>query len=157
SSATPASQTAADTPAVERSAESAENHRAAAERLLLLLDMQKLIDAMLDASLKGQIETNPDLARFSEEMRAFLKKYMSWESLKDDLVRIYMDAYTQRELEDILAFYATPTGKKTIELMPELARKGAEIGQQRVQAHLPELQQAIMRRLGETPATGGPK
>ena len=72
---------------------------------------------------------------------------MSWESMKEDFVQLYMEAYTQREIEDLLVFYATPTGKKSIRLMPELAAKGAELGQRRVYDHMPELQQAIGARV----------
>jgi hypothetical protein len=140
----------------ERAPETPENHRAAAQRLLKTLDMQEVMDVMIDSSLESQMRSMPELRDLESEMRAFLKKYMSWDSLQDDFTRLYTEAYSQRELEDLLAFYATPTGKKSIELMPELARKGAEIGQRRVQQHLPELQDMLRAKLQELQQSGGP-
>jgi hypothetical protein len=133
--------------AVERAPETAENHRAATERLLEQMNMQQLLDALIETSLSGQVRANPQLAGIESTLREFFRKYMSWESLKDDMVGLYMEAYTQREIEDLLSFYSTPTGKKSIRLMPELAGRGAQIGQRRVQEHLPELQQAIGARI----------
>jgi hypothetical protein len=156
SSGTPAARTAEVAPAAERAPDTPENHRAAAERLLTQLKLQALIDATLEAMLDAQISTNPQLQAFRPEMEQFMGKYLSWTALKEDFVRIYMDAYTQRELEDVLAFYSTPTGQKTIELMPALARKGAEIGQRRVQEHLPELKEMVVKRSLEMPQPNGP-
>lgn len=43
----------------------------------------------------------------------------------------------------ITAFYSTPTGRKSIERMPALVSKGAQMGSARVQAHMDELRQLI--------------
>jgi uncharacterized protein len=150
SQGTPAPETpdtAAGAPNLARAPETPENHRAAAVRVLDTLNMQDLMDAMVDSSLDSQIAAMPQLAQFEEQMRAFLRKHASWASLREDFIGLYVEAYTQRELEDVEAFYVTPTGKKTISLMPELARKGAVIGQRRVQEHLPELQAMIAAQM----------
>src|SRR5262245_3444287 len=123
-SATPAPEASVVEPRIQRAEETPDNHRAAAERLMAQIDIQRLMDAMIEASLSGQFEVNPQIRVFEKEMRDFFQKYMSWESLKEDFIRIYMEAYTQRELEDLSAFYDTPTGKKSIAIMPELTRKG---------------------------------
>ena len=76
-------------------------------------------------------------------MKAFLNKYMGWASLKDDMAKLYMANFSESELNELNKFYQTPLGKKTVQKMPTLMTKGAEIGQKRVQEHLPELQAAI--------------
>ena len=76
-------------------------------------------------------------------MKQFLAKYMSWDSLKADMIKIYMDEFTESELGELNKFYQTPVGKKTVEKMPTLMSKGAQLGGQRVQEHMPELQAAI--------------
>ena len=118
--------------------------------------MQAIIDATLQATLDGIVKNNQPLQQYRNEMLEFLHKYLSYEALKDELLGLYADAYTQRELEDLLAFYTTPTGQKSIALMPELARKGVELGQRRVQAHLPELLETIKKRSLERTQTNGP-
>ena len=48
-----------------------------------------------------------------------------------------------KELKELTAFYETPTGKKTIEKMPQLMAQGAQIGAARVQENMAELQAMI--------------
>jgi uncharacterized protein len=68
---------------------------------------------------------------------------MSFESILDDLVDIYREAFTEEELKQLTAFYSTPVGKKSIEKTPELFQKGGMIGSSRVQHNLIELQRMI--------------
>jgi uncharacterized protein len=121
-------------------------HRAAAEALLNLMDMDNLMSQSIDQMLDMQVKQNPAIGQFKDQMKTFLAKYMSWASMKEDMIKIYTDEFTEQELKELLAFYQTPLGKKTVQKMPKLMAKGAELGQQRVQQHLPELQQAIQEQ-----------
>jgi hypothetical protein len=98
--------------------------------------------------LAMQMQQNPAIAPYQTQMKAFLGKYMSWASLKDDMAKVYMTEFSEPELNDLNKFYQTPLGKKVVERMPALMAKGAEIGQKRVQEHLPELQAAIQAEAG---------
>ena len=122
------------------------SHRAAAEALLNLMDMDNLLNQSIDQMLEMQVKQNPAIGQYQTQMKAFLSKYMSWASMKEDMIKIYMDEFSEQELKELLAFYQTPLGKKTVQKMPKLMAKGAEMGQQRVQQHLPELQQAIQEQ-----------
>ena len=119
------------------------SHRKAAESLLNLMEMDKLISESVDQMLAVQIQQNPTIAPFQTQMKAFLNKYMSWASLKDDLIGIYVTEFSESELNELNKFYQTPLGKKAVQKMPGMMAKGAEIGQKRVQEHLPELQATI--------------
>jgi hypothetical protein len=119
------------------------SHRKAVDSLFALMGMEKVLAESIDQMLAMQVQQNPALAQFQPQMKAFLSKYMSWASLKDDMARIYMAEFTEAELKELTKFYETPLGKKTIQKMPGLMAKGAEIGQKRVQDHLPELQAAL--------------
>ena len=128
-------------PATTRADET--SHRKATETLFALTGMETLIGQSIDQMLAIQVQQNPALAQFQPQMKAFLNKYMSWASLKDDMAKLYMAEFTEAELNELIKFYQTPLGKKTIQKMPGLMAKGAEIGQKRVQEHLPELEAAI--------------
>jgi hypothetical protein len=119
------------------------SHKAAAEALLNLMDMDKLMAKSVDQMLQMQVKQNPSIAPYEAQMKAFLNKYMSWASMKDDMVKIYVGEFTEPELKELTAFYKTPLGKKTVEKMPALMMKGAELSQNRIQAHMGELQSAI--------------
>ncbi|PYJ11442.1 MAG: hypothetical protein DMF06_02705 [Verrucomicrobia bacterium] len=128
-------------PATTRADEA--SHRKATENLFVLMGMETVISQSIDQMLAMQVQQNPGLAQFQPQMKTFLNKYMSWASLKDDMTKIYMAEFTESELNELAKFYQTPLGKKTIQKMPGLMAKGAEIGQKRVQDHLPELEAAI--------------
>ena len=89
------------------------------------------------------MQQNPTLVPFKNVMMQFFQKHMSYESLKPDMVKIYSDAFSASELKELIAFYRTPTGKKTIEKMPQLMAQGGQIGAKRVQDNIGELQQLI--------------
>lgn len=121
--------------------------RKAAEALLAATDSEKNLTATIDRMLASQIEQNPGMKVVEPEMRAYLNKYMSWPSMKEDMVQLYAREFTEKELKELTKFYQTPTGRKTITKMPELMSAGMEIGQKRMQEHLPELQQAIAEKM----------
>ena len=119
----------------------------AAEQLLELTGMDTALDQSIDAILTMEIQQNPALQQHAAALRAFFARHMSYESLKPDLARIYADAFTADELDEITRFYRTPTGAKTVRLLPTLMQQGAQLGVERVQAHSDELNALIA---GET-------
>jgi len=128
-------------PAIARADEA--SHRKAAETLFALMEMETLLSQSVDQMLAMQVQQNPALAQFQPQMKAFLNKYMSWASMKEDMTKIYTAEFSESELKELGKFYETPLGKKAVQKMPALMAKGAEIGQKRVQEHLPELQAAL--------------
>ncbi len=114
-----------------------------AEALLKTLHMDTLLGQSMDQMLALQIQQNPAMAPYRTIMDQFLKKYMSYESLKPDMIKLYAQTFSTQELKDLNAFYQTPTGQKAIQTMPQLMAQGAQIGNAKVQEHLPELQQQI--------------
>ena len=80
---------------------------------------------------------------FKSVMMKFFQKHMSWESLEFEFIYMYSQAFTAKELKELTAFYETPTGKKTIEKMPQLMAQDAQIGAARVQENMAELQAMI--------------
>ncbi len=118
-------------------------HQKAAEQMLNLMDMEVVLKKSVDEMLKAQVQANPAIAPFEGVMKQFFAKHMSWSTLKPDLVKIYMEEFSEAELNELNKFYQTPTGKKAVQSMPALMSKGAAIGSQKVQANMPELQAAI--------------
>ncbi len=145
---TTAPAAAAATPAV---APLSAGHRKAAEALLVATNAGQNMTLAIDQMLAGQIEQNPGMKAVEPEMRAYLTRYMSWAALKDEMVQLYASAFTEKELRELTKFYLTPLGRKTIEQLPQITAAGMEIGQRRMQEHLPELQQAIAEKMKTQP------
>jgi hypothetical protein len=130
------------------------SHYKAAEQMLTLMDMPTVLKKSVDEMVAMQVQQNPSIAPYETVMKEFLAKYMSWDSLKADMIKIYMDEFTESELGELNKFYQTPVGRKTVEKMPTLMSKGAQLGGQRVQEHMPELQAAITAEAQKQGAAG---
>ncbi|SDL09783.1 hypothetical protein SAMN04488034_102277 [Salinimicrobium catena] len=79
-------------------------------------------DIMLDPIVKMIPEKNQEA--FKNEMMASL------DDVYTRLAKIYTEKFTEEELDQILAFYNTPVGKKMRDITPELTKRGMEIGQE---------------------------
>lgn len=119
------------------------SHRQAAEDLLKTMQIEKQMQTAMNQMLDLQIKTQPGLAPYKDVMRKFLNKHISFAALKDELIQIYVDEFTETELKQISAFYKTPAGKKIVEKGPALVSKGIQLGSQRVAKHQDELRQMI--------------
>jgi hypothetical protein len=120
-----------------------DSRTAAAMELLATMKMDKQLTASMEQMLQLQVQQDPNLAPYREVMRKFLMKYIGWESLKGELARIYAEEFTEQELRDIIAFYRTPTGAKTVAKFPVLMVKSSQLGAQRVQQNTAELTEMI--------------
>ena len=100
---------------------------------LIKMTSGQQFDVMLDPIVKMVPEGNRE---------AFKKEVVtSLESLYGQMAQIYTEEFTEAEIDEILAFYHTPVGKKMRDITPELTRKGMEVGQQWGQ----ELQPIMMK------------
>jgi hypothetical protein len=130
---------------------------AAAEQLVASIDMEGGYRRTMDAMIQAQIRQNPAIAPFEATLRAFFDRYLAWPQVKPDMVRVYALTYTEDEMRQVMAFYATPLGKRLLETMPDIAARSSELTQRRLAEHMPELQQQIMQQMqggtGAPPAT----
>lgn len=123
--------------------------------MLEIMRMAQVLEHSIDRALEIQLQANPKLLPFRDVMREFFARYMSWKSLEEDFIRMYTETFTAQELRDIADFYRTPTGVKALSSLPALMEKGAALGQQRVQEHMGELQEMVLRRVQELQGSAG--
>lgn len=85
----------------------------------------------LTAGQQFDIMTEPIVKMIPEENQEAFKKELaeSTSSLYLKMAAVYTESFTEKELDEILAFYDTPVGKKMVAITPELTKKGMEIGQ----------------------------
>jgi hypothetical protein len=120
-------------------------HYKAAEDLLLTMNMKQAIDESVDQMLVLQLKNNPNLQPAEATLKQFFNKYMSWEALREDYIQIYMEEFTEKELKDMMSFFKTDTGKKMAAKQTTLMMKGAQLGQNKVQEHMSELQEMLQK------------
>jgi hypothetical protein len=133
----------------DRNLGSSKSHRAKVKELFALMDMERVLDAAVTESMAAQERANPALGQFRDIMLDFMRQYMSWKSLERGFVDDYMETFSEAEIDDMVAFYRTPTGAKAISAVPSLLKRGSERGMTQVEKHLPELQKRIQERVKE--------
>jgi hypothetical protein len=71
------------------------------------------------------------------------------DGLMSRMVPIYAKYFTHEEIKELIRFYDTAIGKKTIEVMPALMQEGMMIGQIWGQSLAPQILERIIKRLEE--------
>jgi hypothetical protein len=121
--------------------------RALAEELLALMGVeamsQQALDELIEAAPPGDTK---DAKKAHDEITALMRKTLSWKAVEADYVAIYTDLFDESELRGFVAFFKGPVGRKYVEASPELTRRSMEVGAQRLQAIMPQLQ-PLLRRL----------
>lgn len=58
-------------------------------------------------------------------------------------IALYRDTFTEKELQELLKFYQTPLGRKTLKALPGMMKKGAAIAQTVARKHQPKYEREI--------------
>jgi len=121
----------------------ADSHRRAVEQLFELTRMQEKIDASVNNVVALQLNQDPAMREHETLLRDYMERQIGWSGLKGPLADMYMQAFTQQELDEINAFYGSPTGRKMVEQLPELIKRRDQFAMQRMQDNIGELREAI--------------
>lgn len=113
------------------------SHKQAAEDVLLASEADKNYEKSFLVGFDSQMKNLPPEVR--QVGLDFSRKYLSWDAVKVDVIQLYTENFTEQELKDIADFYRTPTGKKSVTLMPSLMAKGMESFNRRIDEHKGEL------------------
>ena len=122
------------------------SHYKAAEQMLLNMRADKVADDVMNNMFQMQAKANPMLEKNKENITGFLKKYMSWEAMREDMINVYMSEFSESELNDISAFYLTPAGKKMAEKQPNIMKKMMQVSQEKIQSHMGEIMNMMQKQ-----------
>lgn len=90
--------------------------------------------AQLTASQQRQLN------EYVVKIKGLIAGSMSWESLEPEYTKLYADAYTEQQIDDLIAFYKTPTGQAVVEKTPMLIQQASDLSQERLAAAMPQVQ-----------------
>ena len=142
---------AAGRPAAGQEAPAPSSHERAARELYRAMGGAKMAEVGVDAMI-GVIRANPDLAPYEDVFRAWVRKVLSADDMERETARLYMAAFTEEEIQGLIAFYRSPLGQKAAQVFPSLAKQGAELGMRRAQEHQGELLEMIAQAKKEREA-----
>jgi len=122
-------------------------HRDSVGQLFDLTGMQQKIEESVDNILALQLTQSPELRDHEAVVREFLERHIGWQSLEDALTGMYLEEFTEQEVNDMNAFYSSPTGRKVIKRLPILVQKRNQLASRRLQENIGELQFEINARM----------
>lgn len=139
--------------AIAGNAQAAPPSTAQIERLLQVMEAQKVIDqmipammqqsnAMLDRQLASTQASDADKARAQRMMAAqesSLREMLAWNNLKPVYVRVYADTLSAEEVLAMTRFYESPEGRSVMQKMPQVI--------QRTMQEMQPLAQAAMQKM----------
>jgi hypothetical protein len=140
---------ASTTPSLTPNAASSAASAAAAQELFKSMKLQAGLNDTTAAMIDSEIARNPGLTPYREIMLQWLRKYMTWDAMQPELIKMYTTTFTEAELKQMAVFYGSPAGQKALEKMPEMMQRLAMSGAQIAQPHSDELRAAMSARSDE--------
>ncbi len=89
-------------------------------------------------------EQQQDMNAFMDRILAIAHGAVSWQKLEPQYLDLYAQAYTEEEIDGILAFYRSPVGQAMLSKQPDLLTKSQAIAQAQVIAMLPQIRAAAI-------------
>lgn len=137
-------------PAVETPAS-----EASVRELLQVTDVRALVQSMegqiretvgqnLQRATQGQALNDAQRAiidRTGKKMLDVMMEQMRYDVMEPDYVRLYMESFSQSDVEGMLAFYRSPAGQSMLKKMPVLMKNSMALIQERLQLLLPRIQE----------------
>lgn len=128
--------------------------------ILLAQALSKNLNLTASEQVAFQEKIRESMIRASKRFREMFRQRVNFVQLVEDISFSIHDKYfNENELRDLVEFYKSPTGKKTIEVLPQLLSESmtrtSEVLMPKVQQIMDELMNAEMQRLkSELPPTG---
>lgn len=126
-----------------------DSHRASVEKLLLVTNQDQLLEQVypqIKQLVLGQVqqldvprEQSPLIEEYFDKIFNVMKEEMSWDKIKNDFIQLYMSVYTEAEINELIAFYESPIGQKTLEKMPLLMQESMAISQKYTMKIMPKI------------------
>jgi hypothetical protein len=125
-----------------------------AAKLLTAMDAEHNMQATMNvmrSTMAGQLQspgrsTNAqvEVAALIGEVMDLLSQELTWESLKDEFAAVYAGNFSEEEMEGLIAFYESPTGKALASKQGAITLQTTLITQKRVVAAMPKIQERAM-------------
>jgi hypothetical protein len=140
------------------------SHRAAAEKLVEVTDTSRRLQETLPTVLAPMIDNMKRQglsAELTEEVKTVVTKWfqteIKWEDIRPQIVELYAKEYSEAELNELLKFFASDSGKKFPEKMPTVMQSSMKIVQTYFQGKQASLQTALTPVIEKARAASGNK
>lgn len=123
------------------------NNKEAVEELFNLFNWKQMIDMTLESQLSICLKDPQE----KQEAKKFALEHFDFDGMMDEIKDLYAEVYTEEELQQILDFYQSPVGVKTITQMPYLVQKSQEISNKYVVKFCKENKELLRSKCNSCP------
>ncbi len=81
------------------------------------------------------------------KVAAIVRDELSWDRLKPQYIRLYVETFEQEEVDGLLAFYATPGGQALLTKMPMVLQKMMAMMQGQMQTVMPRIMSTVQESM----------
>jgi hypothetical protein len=138
-------------PAVDDSAKRAKLH-VLFDEMHIDTNMQQIIDnlknnviPMTESSLGDHVPQSlqNQVMEMQKEMFDLIEQQLGWKTLEPMYVDIYAKNFTNQQIDDLIAFYKTPTGQAYISKVPEITNEAMQATMTKMNSLQPQMQKLM--------------
>jgi len=109
----------------------------------LVMEMLKVTEAKKnhDLMVQSYIQHFTKNPKFNtEEFKTYFQEAISWDSLIEPMILVYIESYTEKELQAIIDFFGSEVGRSFIKKSPEVMEKSTAIMMANIEKAMVHLQ-----------------
>ncbi len=100
--------------------------------------IQKMQASQLE-KMELPAEAKPAAAEIQKRLMDMLAERLSWDRMRPTMVKLYMEIFTEDELNAIVSFYSTTAGQSMVAKMPQIMAKSMEMTMGLMSDVMPEI------------------
>jgi len=98
---------------------------------------RQMIGPTVPDTLKAQVSDLQD------QLFVLIEQEMGWKTMEPAYIEIYARNFTEEQIDDLIAFYKTPTGQVMLAKTPDIARESMQAGIAKMTTLQPEIRRLI--------------
>lgn len=99
--------------------------------------------SMVEENLSAEDLNEEEMQEVKDAFLVYMAKLANDPALKPKTIELYEKNFTKEELADLVVFYKTPLGKKTLSKLPAITGEIAVLSQKLAQNHVGAFQDAL--------------
>ncbi len=151
-------------------AQDARPSEASVRRVLAAGHLDTVLDsynAQIETSLRAGVQhelagqplnaqQNTIMGHMQDQLVALMHQEMDWKRMEPQIVELYRNTFTQREVDGMLRWYNSPLGKAVVAKQPLVTQQMSDYAQERVQDMVPKLMQLQKDTIVQLKAAASP-
>lgn len=122
--------------------------RELAEKLMNILRISETMTRSFDMIKKMQLDMMAKrlqgkniqkMEELNRSMMELIARELSWKNLKDPFIDIYIESFTDEEIDALIEFYGSPIGQKLLGKQPEIEQKTMQLVQSIMMKLMPKI------------------